>query len=154
MGVSMFAEKSTTGIGRSDQTVLGESLCENPGACLSIPSAFSIPSDQYEGSESDTLCQKPGPALKFISAVVCVLSLKSAYGLKAVAKGVRNGLKGLGKKIGQRLPGLIGTIVSFIFKTAGQVVRFLGKNGWLLILAVAVFIVERIQKKIELNPLD
>ena len=68
-------------------------------------------------------------------------------GLKAVAKGVGNGLKDLEKKIGQLLPGLIGSIVSFIFRTAGQVVGFLGKNAWLLILAVAVFMVERSQKK-------
>ena len=70
-------------------------------------------------------------------------------GLKAVAKGVGNGLKDLEKKLGQLLPGLIGSIVSFIFKTAGQVVGFLGKNAWLLILAVAVFMVERIQKKVK-----
>ena len=68
-------------------------------------------------------------------------------GLKSVAKGVGNALKDLGKKLGQLLPGLIGSIVSFIFKTAGQVVGFLGKNAWLLILAVAVFMVEKIQKK-------
>ena len=67
-------------------------------------------------------------------------------GLKSVAVGIGNGLQTLGKKIAQILPGLIGTVVSFIFKTAGSVISFLGKNAWLLILGVAVFMVERFQK--------
>jgi len=54
--------------------------------------------------------------------------------------GVGDGLKTLGKRIAQILPGLIGTIVGFIFKTAG-------KNAWLLILGVTVFMVEGFQKK-------
>ena len=57
--------------------------------------------------------------------------------LKSVAKGVGKGLQELGKKIGSILPGLLGAIVSFVFRTAGQVISFLGKNAWLLILAVA-----------------
>ena len=49
-------------------------------------------------------------------------------------------------KAAQILPGFIRTIVSSIFKTAGSVISFLGKNAWLLILGVAVFMVERFQK--------
>ena len=45
------------------------------------------------------------------------------------------------------LPGLVGTIVGFIFKTVGSVIRFLGKSAWLLVLRVVVFIVERFQNK-------
>ena len=67
-------------------------------------------------------------------------------GLKSVATGNGNGLQTLGKKLAQILPGLIGTIVSFIFKTAESVISFPGKNAWLLILGVAVFMVERFQK--------
>ena len=66
---------------------------------------------------------------------------------KAVAKGVGNGLQELGKKIGSILPGLLGSIVSFVFKTAGQVISFLGKNAWLLILAVAAYLIEKIVKR-------
>ena len=76
---------------------------------------------------------------------VIVDSLTS--GLKSVAKGVENGLKDLGKKVGQILPGLIDTIVSFIFRTEGTVIGFLGKNAWLLIQAVVIFAVEQFQKK-------
>ena len=71
MGVSVFSEKSTAGIGGSDRIVLGESSCGNPEACLSVPSAFLTSLEQLFGFESDTLCQRPGPPMKFISAVTC-----------------------------------------------------------------------------------
>ena len=58
-----------------------------------------------------------------------------------------NGLKEVGKKLANILPGLIGTIISFIFKAAGEVISFLGKNAWLLITAVVIFLVERISKR-------
>ena len=82
-----------------------------------------------------------------VSTVIGVIVNSLTKGLKTVATGVGNGLKELGKKIAGILPGLIGAIVSFIFKTAGSVISFLGKNAWLLILGVAVFMVERFQKK-------
>ena len=66
-------------------------------------------------------------------------------GLTNVAKGVGNGLKAIGKKIGDILPGMIGAIASFIFKTAGEVIGFLGKNAWLLI--VVIYLVEQFKKK-------
>jgi len=82
-----------------------------------------------------------------VGTVIGVIVNSLTKGLKSVATGVGNGLKTLGKKIAQILPGLIGTIVGFIFKTAGSVISFLGKNAWLLILGVAVFMVERFQKR-------
>ena len=45
------------------------------------------------------------------------------------------------------LPGLIGSIVSFIFKAAGQAISFLAVHAWLLILAVVAFLVERVTKR-------
>ena len=82
-----------------------------------------------------------------VGTVIGVIVNSLTKGLKTVATGVGNGLKELGKKIAGILPGLIGAIVSFIFKTAGSVISFLGKNAWLLILGVAVFTVERFKKK-------
>ena len=82
-----------------------------------------------------------------VGTTIGVIVNSLTKGLKTVATGVGNGLKDLGKKIAGILPGLIGSIVSFIFKTAGSVISFLGKNAWLLILGVAVFMVERFQKK-------
>ena len=82
-----------------------------------------------------------------VGTVIGVIVNSLTKGLKSVATGVGNGLKELGKKIAGILPGLIGAIVSFIFKTAGSVISFLGKNAWLLILGVAVFTIERFKKK-------
>ena len=78
-----------------------------------------------------------------VGTVIGVIVNSLTKGLKTVATGVGNGLKELGKKIAGILPALIGAIVSFIFKTAGSAISFLGKNAWLLILGVAVFMVER-----------
>ena len=39
--------------------------------------------------------------------------------LKATGKAMGSGLKEVGSKLGSLLPGLIGQIVSFLFKTAG-----------------------------------
>ena len=64
-----------------------------------------------------------------------------------MGRGVGNGLKTLGKKLGEILPGMVGAIVSFLFKTAGQVIGFLGENAWLLIMAVVLYFVESIKKK-------
>lgn len=83
--------------------------------------------------------------------VIGVIVSSLTKGLESVAKGVGDGLKTLGKKIAQILPSLIGSIVGFILKTAGSVIQFLGKNAWLLILGVAVFMVERMQRRFRKN---
>jgi len=73
-------------------------------------------------------------AFAILSAVSVVLSVVLSYlksGLSKLGKGVGGGFKAKGKKLGEILPGLIGTIASFIFKTAGEVISFLGKNAWL-----------------------
>ena len=61
--------------------------------------------------------------------------------------GVRERQRTIGQKLGSLLPGLIGSMVSFIFKAAGQVLSFLGEHAWLLILAVVAFFMERLLKK-------
>ena len=63
-----------------------------------------------------------------VGTVIGVIVDSLTKGLKSVATGVGNGLKELGKKIAGILPGLIGAIVSFIFKTAGSVISFIGKK--------------------------
>ena len=60
-------------------------------------------------------------------------------GLTKLGKGVGDGFKAVGKKLGEILPGIVGAIASFIFKTAGEVISFLGKNAWLLVVAVVVY---------------
>ena len=82
-----------------------------------------------------------------VGVVLSALALAGLNGLKAGTKAVGQGLKTIGQKLGSLLPGLIGSIVSFIFKAAGQVFSFLDEHAWLLILAVVAFFMERLLKK-------
>ena len=67
--------------------------------------------------------------------------------LKASGKAMGSGLNEIGSKLGSILPGLIGSIVNFLFKTAGQAIDFLVEHTWLLILAAVFFIFEKYIKK-------
>ena len=82
-----------------------------------------------------------------VGIVLSALALAATNGLKAGTKAIGNGLKTMGQKLGSLLPGLIGSIVSYIFKAAGQVFSFLAEHAWLLILAVVAFFMERLLKK-------
>ena len=82
-----------------------------------------------------------------IGVVIGVIVSNLKAGLTKVAKGLGNGLKELGKKLGEILPGMIGAIASFLFRTAGEVIGFLAKNAWLLIVGLVVLAVEQFKKK-------
>ena len=82
-----------------------------------------------------------------IATVIGVIVSNLKAGLAKVAKGVGNGLKELGEKLGEILPGMVGAIASFIFRTAGEVIGFLAKNAWLLIVGLVVFAVEQFKNK-------
>ena len=82
-----------------------------------------------------------------VGIVLSALALPATNGLKAGTKAIGNGLKAIGQKLGSLLPGLIGSIVSYIFKAAGQVFSFLAEHAWLLILAVVTFFMERLLKR-------
>lgn len=89
-----------------------------------------------------------------VSSVVAALMASaknaSAAAGKAMQKGLEkigNGLKELGGKLANLLPGLIGAIASFLFKTAASVVGFLAKNTWLLIVAAVWFAYEQLSKR-------
>ena len=60
--------------------------------------------------------------------------------LKATGKALGNRLKEIGKKTASLLPGLLGLIVSFLFKVAGQAIGFLAEHTW--ILAIMAFLME------------
>ena len=78
---------------------------------------------------------------------VTAIFLAMTRALKKLAKDLGNGLKMLGAKAASAgasaaaslPPGLIRSIVGFIFKAAGSVIGFLAKHTWLLILAVVAF---------------
>ena len=67
--------------------------------------------------------------------------------LTKTGKSLGNGLKEICKKTASLLPGLLGSIVSFVFKAAGEVIGFLAEHTWLLILAVVAFLMESYIKK-------
>ena len=85
--------------------------------------------------------------LAAVGTVIGVIVSNLKAGPTNVAKGLGNGLKELGKKLGQILPGMAGAIVSFIFKAAGEAVGFLAKHAWLLIMLVVTFAVEQFKNK-------
>ena len=78
-----------------------------------------------------------------IGAVVGVIT----NALKSMGNQIANGLKTVGAKAASALPGLIGAIVSFLFKTAGQAIGYMAEHTWLLILAAVVFIFKKYIKK-------
>ena len=82
-----------------------------------------------------------------VGLVIGVIVSNLQKGLKSLGKGVGGALKNIGKKIGEILPGMIGAIASFVFKTAGEAVGFLAKHAWLLILAAVTIMIEKLKKK-------
>ena len=85
--------------------------------------------------------------LSAVGAVIGVIVYNLKSGLSRLGKGLSKGFKAIGKKLGEILPGMIGAIASFIFKTAGEAIGFLAKNSWLLIVAVVVYFVEQVKNK-------
>ena len=81
-----------------------------------------------------------------VGLVIGVIVNNIKKGLTSLGKGVGGALKNIGKKIGEILPGMIGAIASFVFKTAGEAVGFLAKNAWLLILAAVMFMIEKFKR--------
>ena len=82
-----------------------------------------------------------------VGLVIGVIVSNLKKGLTSLGKGVGGALKTIGKKIGEILPGMIGAIASFVFKTAGEAVGFLAKHAWLLILAAVTIMIEKFKKK-------
>ena len=82
-----------------------------------------------------------------VGLVIGVIVSNLKKGLTSLGKGVGGALKNIGKKIGEILPGMIGAIASFIFKTAGEAVGFLAKHAWLLILAAVTIMIEKLKSR-------
>ena len=82
-----------------------------------------------------------------VGLVIGVIVSNLQKGLTSLGKGVGGALKTIGKKIGEILPGMIGAVASFIFKTAGEAVGFLVKHAWLLILAAVTIMIEKLKSR-------
>ena len=80
-----------------------------------------------------------------VGLVIGVIVSNLKKGLTSLGKGVGGALKNIGKKIGEILPGMVGAIASFVFKTAGEAVGFLAKHAWLLILAAVTIMIEKLK---------
>lgn len=96
--------------------------------------------------------KKYGPilgAFATIGAIIGAILGPILSSIKKLGKGLGDGLKTIGKKTANLLPGLLGAIVSFAFRAAGSAISFLAKNAWLLVAAVAVFLIERLKKRNE-----
>ena len=83
--------------------------------------------------------------LTAVGLVIGVIVSNLKAGLSKVAKGVGNGMKELGAKLGEMLPGMIGAIASFIFKTAGEVIKYLAEHAWLLVVGLVVAVIEQLK---------
>ena len=85
----------------------------------------------------------------FLAAGVTIGAVVGAItnALKAMGKQIANGLKTLRAKAAAALPGLIGSIVSFLFKTAGQAIGFLAEHTWPLILAAVAFLISKLKRR-------
>ena len=91
---------------------------------------------------------------KKYGVTVTAIVLAAGVTIGAVIGAITNALRATGKALGKglkdiasALPGLIGSIVSFLFKAAGQAIGFLAEHTWLIILAVVAFLVEKYIKK-------
>ena len=119
-----------------------EQIVERLPLCERLKALF-----KKHGFTLATVVTAVGITIGVIAKILADGASAAANGIKTVGKKVGEGLKELGKKIGSILPGLVGAIASFVFCAAGQAITFLGKNGWLLILFVAAFLIEKITKK-------
>lgn len=89
-----------------------------------------------------------------LTCILLAVTIRAVVGsitndLKATGKALGNGQteKDIGGKIGSMLPGLIGSIVIFLLKTAGQAIGFLSEHTCLLILATKDLLFEKYIKK-------
>ena len=59
---------------------------------------------------------------------------------------MNDGLRWQAEKAAAALPGIIGSIISWIFRVAANVVGFLAENLWLLLIAAAGLIISAVNK--------
>ena len=90
-----------------------------------------------------------------ITSIAVALGLRSGpvtgggSGDGPVKKGIKKVsdiLKWLGNKAAAALPGIIGSVVSLVLRTAGQVVGFIAEHVWILASVLAVYLFEKMKK--------
>ena len=85
--------------------------------------------------------------LTAVGVIIGAIISNLKNGFATLGRCLGNGLKAIGKKLGQILPGMLVAIAKYIFRTAGEVLGFLGKHAWLLIVAVVMYSTEQFERK-------
>ena len=86
-------------------------------------------------------------AAAIAGAVAVVLNaLKGlANGLKKMGKKTGEGLVNLGKKMAASIPGLLGSVLSLVLRTGGELLKFVGNNIWILVVALGAILLKRLR---------
>ena len=90
---------------------------------------------------------KYGVPLAF-ATVIAATSAVIITALKGVGNGVKKlgrGLTELGKKMAASIPGLLGTVLSLVLKTGGELLKFVGNNIWILVVAVGAILLKKLK---------
>ena len=80
-------------------------------------------------------------------AVTIGLIFKAFAGLGSGVKALGGGLKSLGTKIASSIPGLLGSVLSLALKAGGEVLKFVGNNVWILVIAIGAVLLKQFQRK-------
>ena len=86
------------------------------------------------------------PAAFAVAIAGTVAAIMSA--LKGVGAGVKKigaGLTELGKKMAASVPGLLGSVLSLVLKTGGELLKFVGNNIWILVVAIGAILLKKLK---------
>ena len=100
-----------------------------------------------ERERTRPLLERIKEIFKKYGVTVTAILLAAGVTIGVVVSSITKVLKDIGAKVGSLLPGVIGSIVNFLFKSAGKVVGFLAEHTWLLILAAVASLFEKYVKK-------
>jgi ABC-type histidine transport system ATPase subunit len=84
-------------------------------------------------------------AVGIASAIGVIISMLKSAGSGLKTMGVA--LKNLGKKMAPAVPGLLGSVISLILKTGGELLKFVGNNIWILVVALGMVFMKEIKKR-------
>ena len=86
------------------------------------------------------------PAAFAVAIAGSVAAIMTA--LKGVGNGVKKigqGLTALGKKMAAAVPGLLGSVLSLVLKTGGELLKFVGNNIWILVVAIGAVLLKKLK---------
>ena len=82
-------------------------------------------------------------AVGIASAVGVIISMLKGTG--SAVKKVGAGLANLGKKMAAALPGLLGSVLSLVLRTGGELLKFVGNNIWILVVALGAVLLKKLR---------